>query len=145
MFLAPTDANEISNIWGNWKWNITVNLMTFHPNSSSWLILLSLNGLLNFLIDVQVLMKVFSQILSKLLVSFQFPKFEIHNPHHTTDLILFSLHCPKCLKNFYIKESNPAMSNPQAACDPVEGFLWPSLDFRYSKSIVHTDNLSLFW
>jgi len=28
---------------------------------------------------------------------------------------------------------------------PVEGFVWPSLHFCYSKSILHTDNLSWFW
>jgi len=28
---------------------------------------------------------------------------------------------------------------------PVEGFVRPSLGFRCSKSIPHTDNLSLFW
>jgi len=38
---------------------------------------------------------------------------------------------------------NAAMSNPRAACGPVEGF---SLGFRCSKSIPYTtDNLSLFW
>jgi len=38
-----------------------------------------------------------------------------------------------------------AMSNPRAACGPVEGFVWPSLGFRCSKNILHTDNVSLFW
>ena len=33
---------------------------------------------------------------------------------------------------------------PPAACGPDEGFVRPSLDFRCSKSILHTDNLSLF-
>jgi len=32
---------------------------------------------------------------------------------------------------------------PRAACGPVEGFAWPSSGFR-CKSILHTDNLSLF-
>jgi len=36
------------------------------------------------------------------------PKFGILNPHQTTDLFLFFLHYPKCLKNFYIKESTPS-------------------------------------
>ena len=55
-----------------------------------------------------VLMKVFSLTLSKLLVSLQFPKFVILNPHQTTDPFPFFLHYPKCLKNFYIKESTPS-------------------------------------
>jgi len=37
-----------------------------------------------------------------------------------------------------------AMSIPQTACCPVEGLVWPSLGFHYSKSILHIDNLSLF-
>jgi len=34
------------------------------------------------------------------------------------------------------------MSNPQATCDPVEGFVWPSLGFRCikTKSILYTGN-----
>jgi len=36
------------------------------------------------------------------------------------------------------------MSNPLAACGPVEGFVRLSLGFRCSKSILYTDNLSLF-
>jgi len=80
----------------------------FYDISSKFLKLASAvvaNGLLNYSTDV--LMKVFSLTLSKLLVSLQFPKFEILNPHQTTDPFLFSLHYPKCLKNFYIKESTP--------------------------------------
>jgi len=38
-----------------------------------------------------------------------------------------------------------AMSNPRAACGPVEGFVWPSIGFRCSNNILHTDNLSLCW
>jgi len=38
-----------------------------------------------------------------------------------------------------------AMSNPRAGCGPVEGFVLPSLGFRCSKSVLHTDNQSLFW
>jgi len=38
-----------------------------------------------------------------------------------------------------------AMSNPRAACGPVEGFVRPSLAFRCIKNILHTENLSLFW
>jgi len=34
---------------------------------------------------------------------------------------------------------------PWAACRPVEGFVRPSLGFVYSKSILYTDDLSLFW
>jgi len=34
---------------------------------------------------------------------------------------------------------------PWATCGPVAGFVRPSLGFRCSKSILHTDNLSLFW
>jgi len=30
----------------------------------------------------------------------------------------------------------------RVACCPVEGFVRPSLGFRCSKSILHTDNLS---
>jgi len=41
--------------------------------------------------------------------------------------------------------STPAMSNPQAACGPEKGFVQPSLGFRYNKSFLHTNNLSLFW
>jgi len=41
--------------------------------------------------------------------------------------------------------SEPAMSNPWAACGPVEGFVWPSLGFCCSKSILYTGNLSLLW
>ena len=46
-----------------------------------------------------------------------------------------------------IDASNAAMSNPRpwAACGPVEGFVRPSLGFGSSKSILHTDNLFLFW
>jgi len=40
--------------------------------------------------------------------------------------------------------SKSAMSNPQPAC-PVKGFVQPSLGFRRSKNILHTDNLSLLW
>jgi len=40
--------------------------------------------------------------------------------------------------------SIPAMSNPRAACGPVEGFVRPSLGFRCSKSILDIDNLSFF-
>jgi len=36
-----------------------------------------------------------------------------------------------------------AMSNLRAACGPVEGFVWPSLGFPCSKSILHSHNLSL--
>ena len=36
------------------------------------------------------------------------------------------------------------MSNLRPACSPVEVFVRPSLGFRCSKSILHTDNLSLF-
>jgi len=43
-----------------------------------------------------------------------------------------------------IKPSKEAMSNPQAACTPVEGFVWPSLGFHCSKSILDIDNLSFF-
>jgi len=39
----------------------------------------------------------------------------------------------------------PATSKPLAACHPVQGFVRPSLRFRCSKCILHTDNLSLFW
>jgi len=38
-----------------------------------------------------------------------------------------------------------AISNPQAACGPVEGFVLPSLGFRCSKNILHTDNSPIFW
>jgi len=63
---------------------------------------LSLNGLLNYSTDV--LMKAFSLILSKLLVSLQFPKFEILNPHQTTHPLLFFLHYLECLKKICTKE-----------------------------------------
>ena len=33
----------------------------------------------------------------------------------------------------------------RAACGSVEGFVRPSLGFHCSKSILHTDTLSLFW
>jgi len=36
------------------------------------------------------------------------------------------------------------MSNPRAAGGPVEVILRPSLGFSCSKSILHTDNQSLF-
>jgi len=38
-----------------------------------------------------------------------------------------------------------AISDPRLACGPVEGFVRPSRGLRCSKSILHTDNLSLFW
>jgi len=41
--------------------------------------------------------------------------------------------------------SIPAMSNPRPACGPVEDFARRSLGFGCSKSILHTDNQSLFW
>jgi len=41
--------------------------------------------------------------------------------------------------------SKSPMSNPRAACDPVDGFVRPSSGFRCSKSILYADNLSLFW
>jgi len=44
-----------------------------------------------------------------------------------------------------VLSSRPAMSNPRPACGPVEGFVRPSLGFGCSRSIPHTDNLSLFW
>jgi len=34
--------------------------------------------------------------------------------------------------------------DPPAACGPVEGFVRPNLGCRYSKSILYSDNLSLF-
>jgi len=34
---------------------------------------------------------------------------------------------------------------PRAACSPDEGFVRLSLGFRYSKIILHTDNLPFFW
>ena len=37
------------------------------------------------------------------------------------------------------------MSNPQATYSPVKGFVQSSLGFHCSKSILYTDNLSLFW
>jgi len=40
--------------------------------------------------------------------------------------------------------SSAAMSNPRAACGPVEGFVRPSLGVRCSENILHTDNLPLF-
>jgi len=42
-------------------------------------------------------------------------------------------------------EFRSATSNPRLACGPVEGFVRPSLGVRCSKSILCTDNLSLFW
>jgi len=39
--------------------------------------------------------------------------------------------------------SKSAMSNPQAACGPVEGFVRPSQVSAAVKSILHTDNQSL--
>jgi len=36
------------------------------------------------------------------------------------------------------------MLNPRPACDPVEGFMRPSLGFRYNISGLHTDDLSFF-
>ena len=43
--------------------------------------------------------------------------------------------------------ARPAMSNPRFSgrMRPVKGFARPCLGFRCSKSILHTDNLSLFW
>jgi len=41
--------------------------------------------------------------------------------------------------------SMPAMSNPRPACGPFEDFARPSLGFHWSKTILPTDNLSLFW
>jgi len=38
-----------------------------------------------------------------------------------------------------------AMSNPRAACGPVEGFVGTGLGFCCSTSSLHTDNLPLFW
>jgi len=35
--------------------------------------------------------------------------------------------------------------SPQATGGPVEGFVLPSWGFRCIQSILHTDNLSLFW
>ena len=67
-------------------------------------------------------MKVFSLALSKLLVSLQFPKFVILNPHQTTDPFLFFLHYPKCLKNFYIKESTPFSTQNNAIAKRQYGF-----------------------
>jgi len=40
--------------------------------------------------------------------------------------------------------SRSVMLNPRPACDPVEGFMRPSLGFRYNISGLHTDNLSFF-
>ena len=36
------------------------------------------------------------------------------------------------------------MSNPWAACCPVEGFVRPSLGFHCSKGILDIDSMSLF-
>jgi len=33
----------------------------------------------------------------------------------------------------------------QAACGPGKGFVRPALGFCCSRSILHTENLSLFW
>jgi len=41
-------------------------------------------------------------------------------------------------------ESAATMSNPRAAFGSAEGFVRPSLGFRCSKSILYSDNLSLF-
>jgi len=42
---------------------------------------------------------------------------------------------------------NPSLvtSHPRATFGLVEGFMRPSLGCRCSKSILHTDNFSLFW
>jgi len=36
------------------------------------------------------------------------------------------------------------MSNPRAACGPVDGFVLPGFDFRCSESMAYTKNLSYF-
>jgi len=51
---------------------------------------------------------------------------------------------------FYLQDietlfcTKSAMSIPRAACGRVDGFVRPRLGLCCSKSIVHTDNLSLF-
>jgi len=37
-----------------------------------------------------------------------------------------------------------SVSNPRAACGAVDGFMRHRLGFRCSKSMLYTDNLSLF-
>ena len=39
--------------------------------------------------------------------------------------------------------SKAALSNLRGG--PVKGFVWPSLGFHYSKSVLYSDNLSLLW
>jgi len=36
------------------------------------------------------------------------------------------------------------MSNLRAGCSPVEGFVWPSFGFHYSKSILYSDKSPYF-
>jgi len=73
---------------------------------------------------------------------------------YALDLGCFNLEEMACLKNvIYIglcfcalqRQTRPAMSNPRAACGPLEGFVRPSLGCRCSKSILYSDNLFLFW
>jgi len=44
----------------------------------------------------------------------------------------------------YLNQRCPT-SSPWAACGPGECFVRPSLGFCCSRSILHTDNFSLFW
>jgi len=64
----------------------------------------------------------------------------------TTVLGLFS--CLKILGIFSLTAhigSKPANSNPHPGWCPVEGFVRPSFGFCCSRSVLYTDNLSLFW
>jgi len=47
--------------------------------------------------------------------------------------------------NFVCLDQLCPTRSPWAACSPGDGFVQPSLGFRCSKRILHTDNLSLFW
>jgi len=44
----------------------------------------------------------------------------------------------------YSYSTRPAVSSPRAECGPIEGFVRPSLGCYCGKSILYSDNLSLF-
>jgi len=51
---------------------------------------------------------------------------------------------PACKHSGVLLEQLCPTRGHRAACDSDKGFVQPTLGFRCSKSILHTDNLSIF-
>jgi len=69
--------------------------------------------------------------------------------HDIRNILIWGCDKIMSIKNYFLfcvcLEQLCPTRGPRAACGPVEGFVRPSLSFCCSKSILCTDNLSLFW